>query len=154
MRHAKALKAEAGGGNDADRSLSEQGRQDAEKTGKRLAALDPVPTELICSSALRAAETAAITGEAMARPFRIEEEPALYTATAEEYLEAVVRRAKDDAVMLVAHNPSMEQLAAHFEGSVAGMGTCEIAWFDFDIQSWRDLKAESRPVKTGRLYRE
>jgi phosphohistidine phosphatase len=152
MRHARALKAD--GGNDDGRALSEQGRQDAEKTGKRIATLDPAPTEIICSSALRAAETAAIAAEAVGTVCRIEEDAALYTATAEEYLEVIIRRAEDDAVMLVAHNPSMEQLAAHFERSGAGMGTCVVAWFDFDIRSWRKLKAESGPVNTGRLYRE
>ncbi len=157
MRHAKAVGADQVGGIDADRILSAQGRRDAEMAGRRLAALEPAPTELICSSALRAAETAAIAAEAArerGRSCRIVKDAALYTATAEEYLETIIRRAKDDAVMLLAHNPSMEQLAAHFEGSGAGMSTCEVAWFDFDIRSWRELTAVSRPVKSGRLYRE
>lgn len=161
MRHSKT---EPGGETkDFLRKLTDRGRRDAAAAGRNLAEMAPPPLCIICSPALRARETAELVALELKRFSQQdgadqELEPIirdeLYTATAEEYLSLITREGKGDSLLLVAHNPSMEQLAAHFEGSSAGMATSEVAWFDFSVDSWRKLGAENRPLNGGRIRKQ
>jgi phosphohistidine phosphatase len=93
---------------DHDRPLAPRGRRAAERIGTHLRD-EPVEIELVlCSSATRARQTLELVGP----PGEVRIESSLYGASVGQLLERV-RRVPDevDSVMLIGHNPAMEDLA-------------------------------------------
>ena len=147
MRHAKAEKNFEG--SDINRRLTGRGRKDSVIQAEKLAAMDVPPAWILCSEAKRALETSEIISENFNPPLRILADPGIYHGSAEDYLEAVLNKGAGDSFMLAAHNPAMEQLASLFDSRTGGLGTAEIAWFDFDIKSWKELTPLTRPAGSG-----
>jgi uncharacterized protein (DUF952 family)/phosphohistidine phosphatase SixA len=107
LRHAEAEISAAGG--DFDRRLTARGLREALAAGQSLAAHGLSPSLVIVSTAVRAVET----WEAMAGLFprmAVTFDPNLYHAGPEALMEAA-ELAGAEAVMLVAHNPGIHQLA-------------------------------------------
>jgi phosphohistidine phosphatase len=104
VRHAQA----AGGGVDADRALTEQGRGDAAAVGRWLVGTGLLPDRALVSPARRAAQT----WELAATGVRPVVEPRLY-ANDVDLLIAVVRETPGEVATLavVGHNPSVGELA-------------------------------------------
>jgi phosphohistidine phosphatase len=113
LRHAKAEKA-AGGMKDFDRPLAARGRSDIAGIGSELASRFALPQKVLCSSSRRTRETLSGLG----LPFKDDHvvySRSLYEAEADGYLEEL--RAQDGAsVMLIGHNPAMEELAQLLSG--------------------------------------
>ncbi|ADK80145.1 SixA phosphatase family protein [Sediminispirochaeta smaragdinae] len=152
MRHAKPEHGD--GKRDFDRELTHQGRIDAEAMAARLIELSPLPGQIFCSEAARALETARIMAAALPKCPTPVPLAGLYTGTADDYLNLIAGKASAPAVIVVAHNPAMEQLAAFFENSNTGMSAGDIVWFDFPIDQWESLNAGLRPLSGGRLHRD
>jgi phosphohistidine phosphatase len=113
LRHAKSSWAEAGR-RDIDRSLNARGRAAAAETGRYLAAHAMVPDLILCSTSQRTRETLALILPALAADVVIRIETALYGATSDELLERLGQLASEiSSVMIVGHNPGLEDLARH-----------------------------------------
>lgn len=108
LRHAKAGWARPGMG-DRDRPLNDRGRRDARAIGAAMLARSYRPALIFCSPALRARET--LDGVAFSLDARnVIFSDALYATDAAGYL-AVIRGAGDaESVLLVGHNPMMEDI--------------------------------------------
>jgi phosphohistidine phosphatase len=110
LRHAKSSYPE--GVDDSERPLSRRGRESARRVGESLpAALGPVDL-VLCSTALRTRETAALVLPGFAPTPRILFEDALYLAGRA----ALLRRLRliDEsagAVIVIGHNPGLHELA-------------------------------------------
>ncbi len=93
---------------DRDRPLADRGRRASKTIRAHLRQEQPHISLVLCSSARRARETVKLV-----RPSgEIAIEPGLYGASAEELLEHVRQVAEEhDVVMLVGHNPALEDLA-------------------------------------------
>ncbi|MBE3001859.1 histidine phosphatase family protein [Nocardiopsis sp. HNM0947] len=122
MRHAEA---EAGFGvDDAERSLTDRGRSQAETVGRMLAAQGYTPDHVLCSSARRTRQTLdGVLGtlEPRTRP-EIDISEAVYSAGTDTLLELITYvPAEAETVLVVAHNPTVAQLASDFLGH-PGMG--------------------------------
>jgi phosphohistidine phosphatase len=119
-RHAKSSW-NSDASNDFDRPLSNRGFTDAEKMGKQLHHLEIKPEKIISSPALRAKQTC----ESYCEQLDIslgeiewnEEIYAAYTVTLLHILSALPETVK--SVMLVGHNPAMEDLLVHLCGESA-----------------------------------
>jgi len=143
LRHAKAA-ADDGGG-DHERPLAVRGRQDAPAMGRAMAERGFVPSLVLCSSARRTAETLDLVLPFLIPPPRVQLEPGLYHAPAEVILDRVVRAAATaQAVLVIGHNPGLEDLAAHLAGDTkigrqlaGGMPTCAFAAFESGEVDWR-----------------
>ena len=133
---------------DHDRQLAKRGRRDAERAGKFLAAEGLEPDWLWSSTAARAAETAFILGEAADWDVEPTMTEALYGASDGEILE-VVAGTPDwaDIVMVVGHNPGMEEAASGLVRELCSLRTCEMAVVQLPIERWSELAAAPR----GRL---
>jgi phosphohistidine phosphatase len=124
---------------DHDRPLAPRGRRAAERIGAHLRDEQVEIGLVLCSSATRARETL----ERVGPPGEVRIESSLYGASAEHLLERV-RRVPDeaDSVMLIGHNPAMEDLAALLTepDSLAGekFPTGALATLSF-TGSWRQL---------------
>lgn len=119
LRHAKAGWAMPGI-RDFDRPLDEVGHADAEATGMAMAAAGYVPDLTLCSNARRARETLeGIAGNAdIGRVLFFDQ---LYTEDATGYLALIREHGSFGSLLVIGHNPMMEDLAM----AVAGDGEQE-----------------------------
>lgn len=117
LRHAKAAWAKPGE-HDFDRPLTAAGIADSRSIGAQMKALGLVPERVLCSTALRARET----WQGVSTGLGIAEDSAsylddLYSTDAAGHLEIAQRAPASESVMLVGHNPMMEDLAEALAGS-------------------------------------
>lgn len=134
---------------DFDRPLSDRGRREAQWLGELLRTRSISPSRLICSAAQRTRETLAGVVPALGREASIDITRRLYEAPAERML-LVVREQlpTDDSVMLIGHNPGLEDLAKQLAGTgdrmtIAAMRDkyppAGLAHFEFDTKRWSDV---------------
>jgi len=122
LRHAKSDW--SGGEPDIHRPLATRGRRQAPGAGRWLAAnLDRIDLAVV-SPAARARSTWEIVAAELDEPPESRVDERLYGATDEELLD-VVRRLDDDVttVVLVGHNPGMEDLASLLADRPVSMAT-------------------------------
>ena len=109
MRHARQSGVAA---RDHDRPLTDEGRADAFRVGRRLVELGRVPSRALSSTAVRCRETIETLAEGVGKPIETEFEPDLYNASAHELLHALAAVDDEiDSLLLLAHNPGMSMLA-------------------------------------------
>jgi phosphohistidine phosphatase len=139
LRHAKSSWKEPDL-QDHDRPLNKRGKRDAPRMGKLLKKQDLVPDLVISSTAKRAKDTAKAVGESSKYKGRVELNPSLYGADFDAYLTAL-RLVPDDfnKVLIVGHNPALDELVAALTGKMEHMPTCALAEVDLKITSWRNL---------------
>jgi phosphohistidine phosphatase len=111
LRHAKSSWEHVGRA-DHDRPLAPRGRRAVDKLRRHLASLDVPPDLVLCSTARRTVETWRGIAPAFPVETPVVMSAELYAATAGELCERV-RRAPADAscVLVIAHNPGLEDLA-------------------------------------------
>ena len=118
LRHAHA-EAAAAGQDDVDRPLSRQGQAEAEAAGHWLKANGYLPDRVICSSARRTRETLeqvlSVIGYVEQR-----QEPRIYEATPGDLMTVADEHKELSRVLLVGHNPGLEQLAALLSSGQSG----------------------------------
>lgn len=119
LRHGKAKKAPDLP--DADRPLKNSGKRGAQRLGAWLQTQQTVPDRVLSSPAERARETAAKCVKAMGETVSlITDEPRLYNADMASMLALVREHAPDTGrLMLVGHNPAIEQLVQYLLPSAA-----------------------------------
>lgn len=147
LRHAKSSWAEAGLA-DFERPLNERGRRAAPLVGLYLRKQKIQPELILSSPAERARQTASLVVEsARLQSARLRFDERVYEATAARLLE-VVSQAEDDAaeVLLVGHNPGMEELLELLTGEVRRMPTAALARVSLPIEKWGKVRE-----RTGRL---
>lgn len=114
LRHAKAGWA-LPGMRDFDRPLDASGRADAETIGAEMRGHGYVPDITLCSNALRARETLeGIAGQADTG--RVLFCDKLYSEDAAGYLAMIHKNADSGSVLVIGHNPMMEDLATAISG--------------------------------------
>lgn len=110
LRHAKSDWSNTEGG-DFARCLSSRGKSDAPRMGKWLESQGYVPDVMVSSPAARTTETSELICEGTGYPVElIKYEPDLYNGSVEKVRQvATAQFEKCDRVIIVGHNPSMEQ---------------------------------------------
>ena len=118
LRHAHAEQAGLGQ-DDIDRPLSRQGLAEAEAAGKWLQEHHLLPDRIVCSSARRTRETLEevllVTGFIEQR-----QEPRIYNATPGLLMEVADEHRECARLMLIGHNPGLEQLVALLSSGQSG----------------------------------
>lgn len=138
MRHAKSSWSDAHLA-DHERPLNKRGRRDAPLMGKMLYQEDLTPQFIICSTAKRARATAEAAAESSNFDGQITFVRELYHAGAQQILEHV--SAVDDTfhrIMIVGHNPGMEDLVEELTGKWERMPTAAVANIELSINRWLD----------------
>lgn len=147
MRHAKS---DWGNANLADhaRPLNHRGRQDAPRMGKLLKDEELTPDLIISSSAERALTTAELTALACDFEGDLVRTRNFYHADPATYLEHL-REVEDkfNRVLIVGHNPGMEELVHELTGRPEPFSTANIAHVELPISSWAQLDEDI----TGKL---
>jgi len=144
MRHAKSSWGNASLP-DFQRPLNDRGEADALHIGEELVKRKAVPEKVVTSTAVRALETVSRVSRAFGKDFgdKIDLESQLYAASSGRILEAAKdQRDNLKRVLIVAHNPGMEELVARLTGSWLsdGMKTATVACITFECAHWADIE--------------
>jgi len=125
---------------DHDRPLNKRGKEEAPLMGNLLKQEEIVPDLIISSTAERAVATAEAVALACDYENDIRYTRQFYHADPETYLE-VLRELPDEinGVMIVGHNPGMQEFVADLTGVDTRFTTANIAHVQLLIQSWQAL---------------
>ncbi|WP_083531244.1 SixA phosphatase family protein [Pararhizobium antarcticum] len=118
MRHAQAGWA-LPGQKDFDRTLDDTGYAQAEMIADRAADRGFRPDKVLCSTATRCRETAEALHRAMGEELEIDYTDMLYAGPANVYTDIIDAWQDDGSLMLVGHNPMMEELVQALLGETA-----------------------------------
>lgn len=139
LRHAKSSW-KISGQADHDRPLNDRGKRDAPCIGKLLLEKGLTPDLILSSTAKRTRKTASLVAESCGYQGEISKVQDLYLAGPSNYLDAL--RDLDDAtdrVLVVGHNPGIEDLVQEFVGEFHHMPTAALAHLELEIDSWANL---------------
>ena len=152
LRHAKSSWQNASL-SDHDRPLNKRGQQDAPRMGQLLQQHGLTPDLIISSTAERAMTTAELVALSSGYEAEITYTHQLYLAAPEAYL-ACLRQVDDgnNAVMLVGHNPGIEELVALFSGQYERMPTGALAYMELSLTTWADLRPDT-PARLVTVWR-
>jgi phosphohistidine phosphatase len=139
MRHAKPAAKQAGM-SDHDRLLDARGERDARLAGSFILGEQTVPELILSSTAARARATAEAVSQACGddnTPLLL---PELYLADLVICLDQI-RALPDDCstVMVVGHNPGLEELIEYLTGERCPLGTAALAGLRLPVEHWIDL---------------
>jgi phosphohistidine phosphatase len=150
FRHAKTVPIGADG-NDHIRKLTPEGEAAASQIGEQLVIAKRLPDFVICSDAERAQQTALLAMAPMDRTNRVIPLAALYTGGTENVLALLAGR-PENSIMVVGHNPCMEECAELFSGSIVHMRPGFCLWLKFDITKWEMLYSNPIAIE-HKLYK-
>ena len=157
MRHAKSDWAESGL-SDHDRPLNARGRRDAPEMARWFERHDAVPDVVLASTAKRVVETV----ERMTKHWKnaplVLTSSTLYLASPQTILEHIrceavdARGCRPERLLVVGHNPGMEQLVSSLAGIATTMPTAAVALFECQSIRAEDENAPhvERLVSIGR----
>ena len=125
---------------DYDRPLNRRGKRDAPRMGVHLRREGLVPDRILTSSAKRARKTANKVARASGYTGKVKKLAAFYASVPGVYFEALQGLpSKCQRVMVVGHNPTMEQLVHHLTGQIKRMPTAALAHIELPIEGWDAL---------------
>ena len=135
---------------DHDRPLNKRGKRDAPRMGEILRSEHLIPEAIISSTAARAHATAEAVAKASGYKGRIALNRSLYAAGPEAYLK-VLHELSDHykRVLVVGHNPGLEELLEMFTDETQIMPTCTLAHVKFSIDSWIELDYKTKGQLAG-----
>jgi len=136
MRHAKSSWDE-GDLPDHDRPLNTRGEKNAPQMARALLEAGQKPALIVSSTALRARTTAFAVAEALQWKPEVRLRRELYMASAADILREAARAPDDvESLLLVGHNPGMEDLVSDLAVMRQAMPTAAIAAFGFELDAW------------------
>jgi phosphohistidine phosphatase len=136
LRHAKAENA-APGSSEFNRALNERGKKEAQAIGTFIRKHDLTFDLVLCSPAVRARETAELVLAAAEVTANVRYDQRIYEAGPRQLLEVISEVEEDKSgVLLVGHNPVMEELLRALTGRGEPMATGTLARIDFDFDEW------------------
>jgi phosphohistidine phosphatase len=146
LRHAKS--SWAGHTGDHDRPLNDRGRRDAPRMGELMRTEELLPDLILTSTAVRAHTTARLVADAGGFEGSIESLRSLYHGATEDFLSAL-RTVPDsvERVLVVAHNPGLEELLDELTGEDEVLPTAALAQVALPVARWSQLRANG----TGEL---
>lgn len=153
LRHAKSDWDNSGLA-DFDRPLARRGLEDAPRMGEVLAQFDCVPDKILSSPAERAKQTAELVAKACGYRKAIQWQESFYGGGSEDLIAALRGLPGTvERVLLVGHNPTMEETVAALsapasptadnewaEGWAIKMPTAGLVCLHFEIVEWEELE--------------
>lgn len=144
LRHAKSSWKDSNT-DDHERRLKKRGRKEARKMGRLIAAENLMPETIVSSSARRCRQTADHVVHHSDYRGEVRMTPELYDADTAR-LRDTVGKLSDPAerVMLIGHNPGLEEFLELLVGEHTPLGTCALAQVELPIEHWSDLSSDAR----------
>ena len=130
---------------DHDRPLAKRGKKDAPRMGRLLQEKGLQPDLVLCSTAKRARKTAKAFTKACGFKKDVQLQSEFYPGTPSDYLTALAALPGDPScVLLVGHNPGMEDLLYMLTGDHSPMPTAALARVSLPISSWTEMHMGTR----------
>jgi len=147
LRHAKSSWEDESLG-DFERPLNERGKKAAETIGQFLAKQNLQPELILSSPALRARQTTEILLRTSKLQVELRFDVRIYEASPDTLLSILAEvDPKKSAVLMVGHNPGMEELLQFLSGEVKTMPTAALAKLNSVAIDWKSLKANEERLE-------
>jgi phosphohistidine phosphatase len=130
---------------DHDRPLNKRGKRDAPRMGRLLRAHDLLPDLILSSTAKRCRKTAehVIAQSGYRGETRITGE--LYEADAAKLRNVAAQVADSrNRLLMIAHNPGLEELLGALAGTYTPLTTAALAHLELSIDAWSDFTGQTR----------
>ncbi len=126
---------------DIERPLNKRGEREAPLIGTLLRRQKIVPDQIICSPARRARQTADYVIQSCGYTGRLVVDERLYSTPAQDFAQ-VLRELPNrvSIVLLVGHNPDMEELASALSGEAVTLATAALAWLRLPLEQWSQFE--------------
>lgn len=125
---------------DHDRPLNKRGKRDAPRMGQLVRDQRLVPDLILSSTALRARTTALMVAEAVEHGCEVRLLRDLYLADPSDYLrELATLPDRYGSVMVVGHNPGLEDLVETLTGTHEVLPTAALVWIELPIDRWEQI---------------
>ena len=147
LRHAKAADG-VSGSSDFNRALNERGLREAQDVGEFLKQQDPRLDLVLSSPALRARETAETVVRVAALSVDVRFDKRIYEASWQALY--ALLSAFDEAVssvMLVGHNPGLEDLVFKLTGRPEHLSPANIVKISFAVEQWDHVKENTGTIE-------
>jgi len=129
---------------DFDRPLKKKGKQTAKLVGKLIAHSGYQPDIILSSPAKRAKKTAKLVKKHSHHNGPVHYVDAFYMAEPGDYIHSLRSLSDDiDSVMLVGHNPGMEDLLCLLEGKFSPLSTGALAILELELSHWSDFSSST-----------
>lgn len=149
LRHAKSDRKDPDL-EDHDRPLNERGQRDAGRMGLLLRDEQLVPELIITSTARRARQTVERIVSASGYAGDVTPNRVLYLAGPERFVTSLSALTDEPRrVMVVGHNPGLEELVEHLTGTATTMPTATLVAIALPIRHWREMNWESHGELRG-----
>jgi phosphohistidine phosphatase len=126
---------------DFDRPLNDRGKKAAEKIGRFVAKEKLKPELILNSPALRARQTTEIVLRTSALSVEVRFDERIYEASLSTLLAVLADIPRErKSVLLVGHNPGMEELLHFLTGEAKSMPTAALAKINFEASNGEGLK--------------
>jgi phosphohistidine phosphatase len=148
LRHAKSDWSTPGQA-DRDRPLSGRGRRQAPEAGRWLAEHGLLPDLVVVSPAVRARRTWDLVAAELPGPLPTRVEKRVYAASRAELLSVLADLPETTGtVLLVGHNPGLEELVEHLVGEHVRLPTSALAVVDVPVP-WSGLGPGSATLRAS-----
>ncbi len=138
---------------DEERPLNARGKRDAVRMGKFLTQLGISPSIIITSDAKRAMKTTKRLIKASGFNGPLEVNPDLYATTMNQHIKVLNQQLdRHSSVLLIAHNPTLEDLLSQLTGSWFDLKTATIAELSLPLKSWSELTVQSKATLKNIWY--
>jgi phosphohistidine phosphatase len=136
LRHAKSSLADSAN-TDFERPLTGRGKKDAEAIGSFMMKQEVSPDLVLSSPAVRARETIGIVIKATQLPAEVRYDQRIYEAGPLRLLEVISEIEEERSeVLVVGHNPGMEELLQLLTGDIEHMATGTLLKIDLRTAKW------------------
>ena len=148
LRHAKSSWENADL-SDFERPLNERGLKAALFMGDVMKSNQFQPALILSSPAKRAEQTAILVKEAAGFGEEIEFEERIYEASLARLLE-IIREQNNrfESILLVGHNPGLENLIRALTGELQPMPTAALAVVDLETDKWSEVNSSTGKLRT------
>lgn len=142
LRHAKSSWKDASL-SDFERPLNERGQHAAPLIGEFMRQQKMRPDLILCSPAERASQTAALVCQAAALKAELRYDERIYAATVPRLCTIVAEIDESvEKVLLVGHNPGLEELLESLTGEVRHMPTATLSHIALNIERWIETREQ------------
>ena len=150
LRHAKSSWADEYA-DDWERPLTDRGVRDATRVGELLRRLALVPDLIITSDAVRAETTARLAADAAGYGGRVTQSSELYHAKPDTVIgvAAAISDLAARTVMIVGHNPGLEELVAQLTGEAVDLPTATLVHLELPVKQWPDIDRSTGAALIG-----
>ena len=129
---------------DHERPLKKRGRKDTARIAKEIRKRDLQPNLILCSTAIRARQTAEILVEALDAPNKVIFSDELYMGEPQDFITALKEFTDDeDIVMIVAHNPGLEAYLQIVDGEIESLPTAGLGYLLLAVDDWQELSLDT-----------